>query len=315
MPWVIGIDEAGYGPNLGPLVQAAIPLKLPAGDSAGWDSLCSVVRRTADEADHRLLIDDSKKVYTQLGLEALEQSVRAALSLLESTVGDLIHKTGIPGVHAELENEAWYEADEMAPVVAQPETILAALTQLADGKPKGIGFGSPVANIVSASRFNRICDESGTKATVLSRGLIALIPVILAALEDDGEPVAFQCDKHGGRNYYGAMVQAAFPDGWVVAEKESAEESRYRVELLPRKVVVVFRPRADGDSVAVALASMLCKYLREVCMRQFNRFWVKQVPGLKPTAGYPVDAPRFYGAIRPAMLRLGISEESVWRKR
>ena len=24
MPWVVGIDEAGYGPNLGPLVQAAV---------------------------------------------------------------------------------------------------------------------------------------------------------------------------------------------------------------------------------------------------------------------------------------------------
>ena len=50
MPWVIGIDEAGYGPNLGPLVQAAISLKLPDGDAAGWKSLRPVVRRADEEA-------------------------------------------------------------------------------------------------------------------------------------------------------------------------------------------------------------------------------------------------------------------------
>ena len=39
----------------------------------------------------------------------------------------------------------------------------------------------------------------------------------------------------------------------------------------------------------MALASMLAKYLREVFMRQFNRFWLGHVDGLKPTAGYPGD--------------------------
>src|SRR5947208_1634913 len=39
MPWVVGIDEAGYGPNLGPLVQAAVALRLPDGDEAGWETL------------------------------------------------------------------------------------------------------------------------------------------------------------------------------------------------------------------------------------------------------------------------------------
>ena len=32
MPWVIGIDEAGYGPNLGPLVQAAAAIWMPPDD-------------------------------------------------------------------------------------------------------------------------------------------------------------------------------------------------------------------------------------------------------------------------------------------
>ena len=35
MPWVVGIDEAGYGPNLGPLVQSAVALRLPDDDPGG----------------------------------------------------------------------------------------------------------------------------------------------------------------------------------------------------------------------------------------------------------------------------------------
>ncbi|MBL8865513.1 MAG: hypothetical protein JNK93_08115, partial [Planctomycetia bacterium] len=77
----------------------------------------------------------------------------------------------------------------------------------------------------------------------------------------------------------------------------------------------VFRPKADGDSVCVALASMVCKYLREVSMKQFNDFWQTHVPGLAPTAGYPVDAKRFYDAIRPTMAKLGIEPDRVWRKK
>ena len=123
------------------------------------------------------------------------------------------------------------------------------------------------------------------------------------------------CDKHGGRNFYGPMLQSAFPDGWVVAERESADESRYRIEAIGRDVRVTIRPRADSGSVSVALASMVAKYLREVAMRQFNRFWGQHVPGLPPTAGYPVDAKRYYAAIRDAMGQLTIDDEQVWRSR
>ncbi len=60
---------------------------------------------------------------------------------------------------------------------------------------------------------------------------------------------------------------------------------------------------------------MTAKYLREVLMREFNAFWQRHVPGLKPTAGYPGDAARLLDAIRPAAQRLGIAEAALWRRK
>lgn len=323
MPWVVGIDEAGYGPNLGPLVQAAVALRLPDHDHAGWDTLKPAVRRCgekATKADGRLLIDDSKKVYTRGGLEALERGV-LTLAPWSGSVAELIRKAGLDVYREELTTEAWYDPNERLPVTTDPETRLKewdfgyGVEMPAENAATRFCVGSMVAGVVPAPRFNRICDESGSKATVLSRGLVEIITQLSAELRGDTDPVLIRCDKHGGRNFYAPLVQEAFPNGWVVAERESAEESRYRVELLDRPVTVTFLPRADGDSVAVALASMLCKYLREVCMRQFNRFWATHVPGIKPTAGYPVDAKRFFAEIKPAMEKLGLTDDQVWRKR
>lgn len=303
--WVVGIDEAGYGPNLGPLVQAAVAVRFPEHDPAGWDTLKPVVRRCHEKADGRLLIDDSKKVYTRHGLPGLERGV---LSLLSPDTNDLTCLTSTmlmaPCVEPLL-GEPWYVRDEAVPLMVDRNAV---------ARPDPFGLTPASVHLVQPATFNRVVDEHGSKAAVLSQGVVGLLPCVLAGC-GGSEPVSVLCDKLGGRNFYAAMVQAAFPDGWVVAERESAAESRYRVEQLDRPVSVVFRPRADADSVAVALASMLCKYLREVCMLQFNRFWAKHVPGLKPTAGYPGDAKRFYEEIRPAMVKLGLTADQVWRKK
>jgi ribonuclease HII len=303
MPWVVGIDEAGYGPNLGPLVQAAVCLHLPDDDPAGWDALKAVVRRAHEPADGRLLIDDSKKVYTRGGLAALERGVWSAFGVAPATVDQMAFAFA-PNAIGELAAEAWYVPDGAVPVAAW-ETHTGA-------EFRG---GNALAAVVQPTRFNRVVDEYTSKAVVLALGLVELAAAVYRQLPPDGAPLVLACDKMGGRNYYAGLVSQAFPDGWVVAEVESAGESRYRVERLDRPVTVTFRPRADGDGVAVALASMLCKYLREVCMLQFNRFWATHVPGLAPTAGYPQDAKRYYAAIQPAMEKLGLTTDQVWRKK
>ena len=64
-----------------------------------------------------------------------------------------------------------------------------------------------------------------------------------------------------------------------------------------------------------ALASMTAKYLRELSMRAFNKFWSVHVPDLRPTAGYPKDAHRFYKDIRTAQRKLGIDDHALWRQK
>jgi hypothetical protein len=302
MPWVVGVDEAGYGPNLGPLVQSAVAVRLPDADPAGWDALAGCVRRAHETADGRLLVDDSKKVYAGAkGLAKLEGGVFGGLGLSAASVAELVQTVGLRAVADRLAEEAWYDAAEALPLF--PHT---------DSPWKEDPPRVAVANVVPAPAFNAIVTGSGSKGTVLAGGLVELVAETMTRLPA-GEAVHVVGDKQGGRNFYAPLLQAAFPTGWVVALAEGAAESRYRVDGLDRDVTVVFRPRADADSVAVALASMLAKYLREVCMRQFNRYWAGHVPGLKPTAGYPVDAKRFYAAIRPAMERLGTPEAAVWR--
>jgi ribonuclease HII len=97
--------------------------------------------------------------------------------------------------------------------------------------------------------------------------------------------------------------------------EESMTRSTYRVHGLGRSLALTFQPRADRECFCVALASMVSKYLRELLMGEFNRFWQGHVPGLKSTAGYPGDASRFLEAIRPAAATLKIPEGAIWRQK
>jgi hypothetical protein len=301
MRWVVGIDEAGYGPNLGPLVQAAVAARLPADDPAGFATHAAHLRR-AGRGDGRLVVDDSKRVNVgPHGFAKLERGL-AAVGGVAGTLGEWLAAHALPGVLDDLRGEAWFDPAERLPRFAPHPTPVPAVGHI-------VGV-----NLVPARPFNRVVAGSDSKATVLAVGLSALLAAADAALPA-GEPATVLCDQLGGRRFYGPVLAAAFPEAVIFTEVETADESRYRLEGIGRELQVVVRPRADAGGLTAALASMAAKYLREVCMAQFNRFWQRHAPGLAPTAGYPVDAARFYAAIRPAMAGLGIAAEDVWRCR
>jgi ribonuclease HII len=318
MPWLIGIDEAGYGPNLGPLVQSAVGATAP-NDGCLWKRLATAVRRSGIKRyDRRLTIDDSKKVYISgQGLANLEIGVLATLLPAEQSfplpLNQFLERVA-PAALVELRGERWFSETESLPVAVEPEQVAAASERFhARRGIAEVGEFWTRCRVTPAALFNTLLDGALNKADILAHGLSWLLRE--SRHPDNGnDPVIFAIDRQGGRRYHEALLAAVCPDGWVKIVSEDADCCRYRLDGR-RQWHWSFEVEADSHYFTVALASMLSKYVREVLMSQFNRFWLAQVPGLKPTAGYPTDASRFYDAIRPAMQELGIAEATVWRRR
>ena len=123
------------------------------------------------------------------------------------------------------------------------------------------------------------------------------------------------CDKLGGRHYYERPLGAHFPMTEMEIVTQGPGISRYRLRADGGMIDLSFVAKADGAYLPVALASMTSKYVRELMMRAFNRFWRARVPGLEPTSGYPQDAPRFIESIGPEVRQLSIQREHLIRAR
>ncbi|MBX7102901.1 MAG: hypothetical protein K1X57_02390 [Gemmataceae bacterium] len=282
------------------MVQAAVALRLPD-DSCPWKQLADVVRRAGEPEDGRIAVDDSKLVYSGKNLTALERGIYALLGGFPplATTQDLRHEKWLPDMSI------------LAPELLQTEWIndrnrVGKVLSRAGIK---VRWGGIV--ITSARHFNHAIDRFGTKAAATSAGVQRLLRQLAESVPVG--PLDIMVDKQGGRHYYSPLLTEAFPDSWPTTVCESAARSEYTLSDRGREVRIVFAPRADSNHMGVAIASMAAKYLREKLMARFNEFWQKHIPGLAPTAGYPVDAKRYFAAIRPMMERLEIAVTDVWR--
>ncbi len=326
MPYLIGTDEAGYGPNLGPLVIAAtvwhVADDLPPAELYQRLKKCVASKPVKDQ--RRLTIADSKSLYSSgQGLAGLELGVLAALSLLKREpacwreLWPAVLAEGLETLH---ELAPWHvDFDQQLPLEIETDRLAKTRDRLADGlECAGVRLVNVCATAMLPHTFNELVDRYGSKGELLSLTTLKLAAHAIADLPPDAEgalpePIIVTCDKHGGRGHYTGQLQHVFPDDLIRVDLESRSESIYRCGPQHR---YEFRFLAKGERMLpTALASMTAKYLRELAMIPFNQFWQQHVPGLKATAGYPGDASRFWEEIRPVQERLGIADKVLWRCR
>ena len=320
----IGVDEAGLGPKLGPLVLAAMATRGP------HDLRSALVGAVGLPGSKPPLLEvgDSKKIHTGTRkLARLERTVLATvmwaygLDTIPATAAEVVGL--VAGAPPDERRAPWYaDLHETLPVAAERDVIITAarnLTRIA-GRA-GVRCTAYRADLISAATLNRElvaeCELEGSKNTWVVQRTLSLVRTLLDAT-DRTRPVVVQCDKAGGRDAYAGALNRTFPSHAVTELERSRTHSRYVLDSLfepSAKVEIGFVMRGDSLDPRISWGSCLAKYVRELVMRGFNRYWATQIHDLRPTAGYPEDARRFIAEVDAAAARAGLAADRWIRRR
>ncbi len=315
MAILAGIDEVGYGPKLGPLVVCATAFRVADPKRDPWTELSRAVSRAP--APGRLAVADSKELYSPAGgVGSLEPAALAFLATLPGR-GDggfrsLLRQVAAEGADS-LDAHPWYRGSDFPLPQETPAGEIDALAARLWGemvRARLVSLGCWAA-WTEPDRFNAAVAGAANKADYLFVEACRLVRSVLAAAP--GEEAVIRIGKQGGRRFYLPGLVREFGSVWV--HGETAATSSYEFREGGRRVVVEFLRDGESRDFALALASVVGKYLREGAMRLFNAWWAAQAGGVRATAGYGRDASRFWREIEPHLDRLRIDPAAVLRTR
>jgi hypothetical protein len=228
-------------------------------------------------------IADSKKVFSQArGVGALEPAVLGFAGA--STLAAMLERLG-----ARLPERPWYAGPLELPRAAPLP-----------------GLAGCWARFVDPAEFNE-ATRSMNKSDFLFSVAADLVNGVRASLPG---PLRFVVGKQGGRRFYREGLQAR-----VASEVTVLEEGRARSAYAIPGATIEFLMDAEDAHELVALASMVGKYLRERAMERLNAWWAGRLPGLRPSAGYGLDAGRWFRQVEPRLEAEGVPRDAVWRAR
>jgi ribonuclease HII len=293
-----GIDEAGYGPLLGPLVVTGVAFRVPDQqlDRCLWKTLRATCASRPHRTGRRLAVADSKTVYrSRDGLAQLERTVLVMLAASEqkpATWRALLDKVA-PGTSAHLDHVPWFSgADIPLPLTDTAGDVGTRANALKnDLRRAGCAFLGGFSEPLDVFAYNRMVTSTRNKAVVLLGLTLRVADRILRAFP--GERIRFLIDRQGGRIRYRDVLMTSLSSASLTILEESETRSAYRLDLRHCICELDFSVGGDGAHFPVALASMFSKYLRELFMHRFNEYWSARVAGLAPTAGYYTDAMRW----------------------
>lgn len=321
---VAGVDEAGYGPLLGPLVVGCCAFEIEDAKADQeppciWKKLNTCVSKKRSKDGRKIHVNDSKQVYSpSAGLKELERSVLALLAASDALPADF--NACLARVAAatakELTESPWYHPAEDEPFPLSQDALSVRLIANAVRErmnATGTRCVHLAAHVATERRLNRLFHATGNKSDVLFSESARHLDHLLNHFGQ--RDLVIFCDRQGGRSHYGRLLRLMF-EQWdlaIVAEEDGRSE--YELSQNGHRVRLLFREKAETACLPVAVASMLSKYLREGLMRRFNHFWLRHAPGVQPTAGYYTDGQRFLKDIDAARKELGVQENELVRSR
>jgi len=329
---LIGIDEAGYGPTLGPLcvgMSAFVIEDWNEGDEKPclWKKLSGGACRKPGDKRGRVAFADSKELKLPNNfcegaakkhpLMHLERGVLAAIANF-AEAGAPQSDSDLHGVlGAELRGHPWYEGDPVGLPIAGSAALMGIAGNLLANAMTGAGvrIAAMRCRVMNEREFNGILHKAGNKGEVCIAALADHLKFVLALLEKHPEAaVRIACDKLGGRDNYAPVLERLMPGWECVILEQGAERSNYEMRRKNQRgstdpgpqgkgFRISFQPESEKEHLPVALASMIAKYVRELAMHRFNRYWSARMPELKPTAGYTLDARRWLADAAPVLTR------------
>lgn len=319
MAVLAGIDEAGFGPLLGPLVVSSSAFRVDAEylDADLWQVLRRSVGKTRKHLAGRLLVADSKKAYKRTeGMGHLERSVLAALACLgqgPSRAHDLLACL-CPDCLPRLLEYPWYGDIQQRSLRAhQTDLQIAAKVfgdDMADSGAKLLGLR---CRCLDVAHYNTLVGHIRNKSQVL---FVATTQLLQRVLDDCSDPeVRILVDRQGGRVRYREYLLRSFGHMELRIVHESEERSAYELRTGGRRVELSFEVGADDRYLPVSLASMVSKYVRELLMDSMNDYFTRMSPALKPTAGYWTDGLRFLDDLRTHLPQFKIDSHRLVRSR
>jgi hypothetical protein len=337
MTLLIGTDEAGYGPNLGPLVVAATAWRVdaPAADAeavlSGAMQEVDALPATGGGGRATPLWADSKQIYRGGdGFDRLERGVAIGLWLSAGTLPDtwtaLAERVGPISPRGSCQDDVRDDEWHKLATLSLPREAAAVeccdLGQAVRGllDRHGVVLERVSCRGIYPVEFNAFLEGGLNKSDILSAATLDLAAALRATAPE--EHAIIWCDRHGGRKRYGGLVGRHFDVPLVQPLEETPTRSAYLVPagVPPAGDIPPTNPCriefcVGGESRApVALASMAAKYVRELAMHAFNTFWCSRMPGLAPTAGYPTDALRWRRDAAAAIEQVGLAEDHLWRR-
>ncbi len=324
---LVGIDEAGFGPILGPLVVSSSTFSLPHHlltlDSTGspqadlWQVLKKSAANKRKHLAGRLLIADSKKAHSKsLGIKHLQRTVLTCLKCLgkePSTLTELLTLL-CPDYLEQLSEYPWYKKVDSQILSADKADISLVSQVLSDDlSSNGIELLELKSRCLDVAYYNKMVTAVKNKANVLFTATSQLIKNAFDNLE--GDDLQIMIDRQGGRVRYRKMLQLMFPDMKLKILRESQQNSSYELQANSKLMRLHFIVRADDRYLPVSLASMVSKYLRELLVYNINRYFAGFGADLKPTAGYWKDGLRFIQEVKTNLPHVKYDDNQLIRCR